>query len=411
MDIIALSIPIFLALLIIEAAWDAFKHKGLYNLGDSMANLGSGILDQGTGLFVNVLTFGAFLAVGAWADTWRPWTMPSGVATWVACFIAADFCYYWAHRWSHMVNLLWTGHVVHHQSENYNLSVALRQSSISKMLVFWVYWPLALVGFSGETFLAVMALNLVYQFWIHTELIEKMGPFELVFNTPSHHRVHHGRNPKYIDRNHAGVFIIWDRMFGTFKQEEERPQYGITTPLESFNPVRAQVEPMWRLLTEAARMPGLLNKFRLLFAPPGWQPTSLGGFVPAPDIDPAHITFNPPRPRGTRYMLLARWIIVLAVSFSMLKSAPTLSMSAMGGIFLWVVLSLGLIGSSYDKGLNRWRFVGLLATDVALPWMPITTDAWLPGIIAGTALAIWTCYRLRLDALDTSDTSDTSSKR
>lgn len=400
MDLIALSIPVFFALLLAEAAWDGFKNKGLYNLGDSISNLGSGVLDQGTGLFVKVFTFGAFVAVGAWADTWRPWDIGNTPAAWIACFIAADFFYYWAHRWSHMVNLLWTGHVVHHQSENYNLSVALRQSALNKVLIFWVYWPLALVGFSGEMFLTVMAANLIYQFWIHTELIEKMGPFEWVFNTPSHHRVHHGRNPKYIDRNHAGVFIIWDRMFGTFQGEEERPDYGITTPLESFNPVRAQWQPISALLREAWRMPGLSNKFRLLFSRPGWQPASLGGFVPAPDIDPAHVTFNPLHTTATRILLLARWIIVLAISFTMLKSAAVLTMTTMGLIFLWVIAALAAIGINYDRGLNRNRIGALLATDIALPFI-LTLKMGIDWPIScgiSVLLAGWTLYRLRATA-------------
>ncbi|MDG2425076.1 MAG: sterol desaturase family protein [Flavobacteriales bacterium] len=401
MNIIALSIPIFLGLLLLELGWDTYKRKGFYKLGDSLANLGSGILDQGLGLFVKVLTVGAFVGIGHWAATWRPWSIDNSLATWVACFIAVDFAYYWAHRWSHKVHILWIGHVVHHQSEHYNLSVALRQSAIQKLLVFWVYWPLALIGFSGEMFVSVMALNLIYQFWIHTEFIEKMGVFGLVFNTPSHHRVHHGRNPKYIDRNHAGVFIVWDRMFGTFTQEEERPTYGITSPLESFDPVKAQWQPMAFLFTEAARMPGLWNKMKFLFMPPGWYPESLGGFKHAPELDPAHVGFDPPRQTAVRCMLTVRWLIVLGLSFYMLKSADALGLASLKWIFAWVVVALGAIGMVYDRGLTGARPLGLLLIDLTLPAVLVLTQAGdaspfagalYTGIGTGSFLTLWTVY-------------------
>ena len=251
-------------------------------------------MDQSSGLFAKALTVGAYTAVFHFTAVVAYMGFfygPSSV--WMGAFVLTDFAYYWAHRTSHEVNLLWIGHSVHHQSEDYNLGVALRQSVLQKVLLMWVYWPLAALGFPPEMFLTSMAINLLYQFWIHTELIDRMGPLEWVLNTPSHHRVHHGRNPEYIDRNHAGVFIIWDRMFGTFQEEIVKPTYGVTRPTDSFNPVYAQWKPVADLWRDLRAIPGWLDRVRFLFAPPGWYPESVGGSQSAPDITGEEVKFNP----------------------------------------------------------------------------------------------------------------------
>ncbi len=176
MNLIVLSIPIFFTLIGLEVVWDQLKGKGLYRLGDSMANIGCGIMDQSSALFSKVITVGAYTAVFHWTAQWRPWTFDQHWTVWAAAFVLSDFAYYWAHRTAHEVNIFWIGHVVHHQSEDYNLGVALRQSVLQKVLMMWVYWPLAMIGFPPEMFLTSMAINLLYQFWIHTELIDRMGP-------------------------------------------------------------------------------------------------------------------------------------------------------------------------------------------------------------------------------------------
>lgn len=194
---------------------------------------------------------------------------------WTALFFLVDLGYYWAHRMSHEINLFWGGHVVHHQSEEYNLSVALRQSSFQVVWTFFFYLPLAFAGFETTDFLLMSAFNTLYQFWIHTETINRMGWFELVFNTPSHHRVHHGRDPKYIDKNHAGTLIIWDKMFGTFQEEEERPTYGITKPINSWNGVWANFSHYATMAHELKSIRSWSDKFRYLFNKPGWLPESM----------------------------------------------------------------------------------------------------------------------------------------
>jgi alkylglycerol monooxygenase len=277
-----MSIPIFFVLIGIELVVERITNKKLYRLPDAIANLSCGITSQLSGLFLKVFAIGIYQLLHenfnlvTWDKTW---------VYWLALFLLADLAYYWAHRMSHEINLFWGGHVVHHQSEDYNLSVALRQSSLQVVWTFAFSLPLAFIGFETFDFAIMSAYITLYQFWIHTESINKMGWFEYIFNTPSHHRVHHGRDPKYIDKNHAGTLIIWDRMFGTFQQEEERPTYGITKPINSWNAVFANFSHYEEMGKDLKRIPKWKDKIKYLFMKPGWLPEYLGGYRPAPSVD------------------------------------------------------------------------------------------------------------------------------
>lgn len=279
---VILSIPLYFLLIGIELLIERFSRKKIYRLNDAVTNISCGITQQITGVFFKVMSIGVYqfvfekYAIFSLEQTW--WY-------WLILFVGVDFLYYWAHRKSHEINLFWGGHVVHHQSEDYNFSVALRQSTFQVVWTFLFYMPLALLGFRTLDFILIIGLNLIYQFWIHTETIGKMGWFEVLFNTPSHHRVHHGRNPKYIDRNHAGVFIIWDKMFGTFIEEQERPTYGITTPVKSWNPVWVNFDHYVHMWNQLKLIKGLGNKITYLFKKPGWLPAEMGGYQPAPEVD------------------------------------------------------------------------------------------------------------------------------
>src|SRR5688572_28268630 len=277
-----MSIPIFFVLIGIELVVERITNKKLYRLPDAIANLSCGITSQLSGLFLKVFAIGVYQLVHENFNlvTWENKTW----VYWVALFLLADLAYYWAHRMSHEINLFWGGHVVHHQSEDYNLSVALRQSSLQVIWTFAFSLPLAFFGFETFDFAVMSAYITLYQFWIHTESINRMGWFEYVFNTPSHHRVHHGRNTKYIDKNHAGTLIIWDRMFGTFQAEEERPTYGITKPLNSWNAVFANVSHYVEMCKDLKRIPSWSDKIKYLFKKPGWLPDYLGGYRAAPEV-------------------------------------------------------------------------------------------------------------------------------
>jgi alkylglycerol monooxygenase len=222
-DLAGLAGPAYFVLIAVELFVAKRRGLSLYRLNDAISNVSTGLLMQ-----LTVLTFGGIIAAG-YITTFEgsriaDWS-PDHLATWACCFLAVDFAYYWFHRLSHEVNFLWAAHAVHHQSEDYNLAVALRQSTLQPFFSAVVYLPLAVCGFPPLVFFACSGVNTIYQFWLHTQLVGKLGPLESVLVTPSHHRVHHGRNPIYIDRNHGGTFIIWDRLFGTFQREEEEVVY------------------------------------------------------------------------------------------------------------------------------------------------------------------------------------------
>ncbi|RZK98006.1 MAG: sterol desaturase family protein, partial [Pedobacter sp.] len=248
-DYIALSVPFFFILIGIELAYSFYKKLKYYRLNDSISNLSQGIGQQVTGIFMKTALFFGYTHI---FENWKWFSMPQNVWIWIILFFSVDFFYYWFHRMSHQVNALWAAHIVHHQSEEYNLTVALRQSWFQSWFSWVFYLPLAFLGFDPVMFLTISAFNTIYQFWIHTRAIKNMGVLEHIINTPSHHRVHHGSNPKYIDKNHAGTLIIWDKLFGTFQKEEDVVYYGITKPLASWNPVWANFH-YWHDLVSTAR--------------------------------------------------------------------------------------------------------------------------------------------------------------
>ncbi len=336
---IVLSIPIFFILIGIELVVERLSHRKLYRLPDAIANLSCGITSQLSGLFMRVFAIGVYevvysnVAFFSWDKTWTYW---------LVLFLLTDLAYYWAHRMSHEINLFWGGHVVHHQSEEYNLSVALRQSSFQVIWTFAFSLPIALLGFDTLDFALISALNTLYQFWIHTETINKMGWFEYLFNTPSHHRVHHGRNPKYIDKNHAGSLIIWDKMFGTFQAEEERPIYGITKPINSLNAVWANFSHYAEMGKELKMIPSWSDKIKYLFKKPGWLPESLGGYRTAPEVDKQiYKKYDLTHPVKLNYYVLFQYLLCLGVTAFFLFKQKEFSMSekalAAALISVWVV--------------------------------------------------------------------------
>ena len=252
MNFVELAIPFFILAMAIELAYGAWKKNQTYRLNDALASLMMGSLSQLIGVlrlsFAAVVIASAvqLLGVVAWA--------PEYWWHWVAAFVAYDFCYYWKHRFGHEWRILWASHSAHHQSEEYNLSTALRQTS-TDYIGFVFYLPMYLAGTPAYVMISVGTLNLVYQFWVHTQHVNRLGILDYVLVTPSNHRVHHAKNPNYIDKNYGGFFIIWDRLFGTFcdEREDEKPVYGITHDLRSWNPLWANAIVWWQTLILAVR--------------------------------------------------------------------------------------------------------------------------------------------------------------
>ncbi|MDA5556851.1 sterol desaturase family protein [Shimia sp. MMG029] len=213
-----------------------------------------------------------YVGLYVFSDTVVSWHLPTTWPWIVVAILLADLTYYWEHRIAHRVRLLWTQHAVHHSSRDYNIVTAIRFGPLESLWSFIAHIPMVLVGFSPDVVLGSVVLVLAYQTWLHTELIGKLGPLEWILNTPSHHRVHHGCDDKYIDKNYAGILIIWDRLFGSFQVEEERPRYGLTTDFDSQNPVKvwfSELPALWRDITRAKSGRELFGR---LFGPPGWKP-------------------------------------------------------------------------------------------------------------------------------------------
>ncbi|HYH95705.1 sterol desaturase family protein [Hyalangium sp.] len=272
-DLITPAIPFFVLSLIIEGfVVKRLKDEGRdvagHTVKDTTASLSMGLGNLVIGLVWKGIAFAFYVAL----YELTPLRMGTGALAWVLIFFGDDLCYYWFHRVHHECRFFWAGHVVHHSSQHYNLSTALRQPWTTPITgaPFWA--PLALLGFHPAMIVAMQSISLLYQYWIHTEAIGKLGPLEWVLNTPSHHRVHHASNPQYLDRNHGGILIIWDRLFGTFEPEQERPLYGLTTNIRTFNPLRIVAHEFAAILRDLRRPEPLRLRLARVFRNPAWKP-------------------------------------------------------------------------------------------------------------------------------------------
>ncbi|MDE1179503.1 sterol desaturase family protein [Paraburkholderia sp.] len=264
--------PVFLACI----GWEAWHVRrvrpdaAIYSWRDTLCNASLALMQQAA----DKLAWFAIIPVYAWFyDHYRIHTWQRGWISFVVLFVAQDALYYVFHRCSHRVRWLWAAHVVHHSSERLNFSTAFRQSLMYPLAGMWVFWiPLAVLGFPPTQIVAIVLINLGFQFFVHTQMIGRLGWLESVFNTPSMHRVHHARNDRYIDRNYAGVLSIWDRLFGTYVDEDPHdvPVYGITEPLHSHNPLTATFHEWRSMARDVASASGWRNRCRALFAPPAW---------------------------------------------------------------------------------------------------------------------------------------------
>ncbi|PWS33131.1 sterol desaturase family protein [Pedobacter paludis] len=350
-DYIALSVPVFFILIGIELVYNFYKKLNYYRLNDSIANLSQGIGQQLTGIFMKTALFFGYKYI---FEHWRFFELPKTIWVWILLFICVDFFYYWFHRMSHQINALWAAHIVHHQSEEYNLTVALRQSWFQGWFSWVFYLPLAFLGFDPIMFLTLSSFNTLYQFWIHTRAIKTMGPLEYILNTPSHHRVHHGSNPKYIDKNHAGTLIIWDRLFGTLQKEEEEVYFGITKPLASWNPVWANIH-YWNDLVKTARQsPKITDKIKVFIKPPGWFPAHLGGFQTAPEINPiTYKKYNPIYQSKLTGYILVQFVVALVAGSAILFSYTKMQTIPLVGATLFTMFTLISCGALLEQ--RKWQ--------------------------------------------------------
>lgn len=390
MNLILLAVPFFFLLIAIELVVDRLRGVSTYRLADSLNSLSAGVLSQASGLLSKAI---AVLGYAFAYEQLHLTALPDEPWVWVLAFVFYDFCYYWNHRIGHERNIFWAAHVVHHQSEDYNLSTALRQTSTGFLLSWVFYLPMALAGLPPQVFVTVAALNLLYQFWVHTRHVPKLGWYECFFVTPSNHRVHHAQNPVYMDRNYGGVFILWDRLFGTFQEElDEQPVvFGVTTPLRSWNPLWANLQFYTQLWRDALRAGSWWDRLRIWFMPTGWRPVDVAARWPMekPDLA-AFCKFEVPLARGQKgYATLQFATYVMGTSW-LLAVAAQHSLGVLVGAWLWVVFGLYCIGvwlenRPFARGLEALRLV------LNLPVLLWAQQVGLAGAggLAWTLLALW----------------------
>ncbi len=348
---VILAIPMYFLLMGIELIYEKISNRKTYRLNDAITNISTGTLQQLTNTFVAIIRIGIYTFI---YEQWALFKLEQNWVTFIVAMILFDFFYYWEHRMAHTISLFWGGHVVHHQSEDFNLSVALRQTSTGFIWGFPFYLPMALMGFHPVQFVLVGGLNLLYQFWIHTEHINKLPRwFEFVFNTPSHHRVHHGRDPKYIDKNYAGVLIIWDRIFGTFTKEEERPNYGITKPLKSWNPVYANFAHYIDLFKTTKKSRSLGDTLKILFKRPGWFPEYLGGYQAPFEVADDYKKYNKNINLGINTYLLIQFIVALTTYAAYFFKNTDMEPIVKIAFASWIIITTLMFGFLFESR-NNW---------------------------------------------------------
>ncbi len=360
------AFPFFFLLIGLEL-WIAKRRKQqYYRFNDAITNLNIGVGNQVTGLFFKSIYLGVYYLMFEHVALFH---LPATVWSWILCFLLFDFIFYWAHRWGHEINFFWGAHVVHHSSEEYNLAVALRQPWFHNLIAFVIFLPIPMLGFEPIIFLTAAGFHTLYQFWIHTKAIGKLPKWvEYLLNTPSHHRVHHGVDPKYIDKNHGGVLMIWDRLFGTFAEEEEEPTYGITTPIKSWNPTWANFHYYVDMMKKAGQMSNWKDKFKILFARPGWMPDELGGFqAPLPVDKTNYQKFETTTSKWLNYYVLAQFIMIIVGTSAFMNYFDGISTFYKGAFLITLILSIMICGAIFEN--KKW----VIAAEYARLLMVILT--------------------------------------
>ena len=392
MNLIALAVPFFLLALLLELAIDRWRGTGYYRGNDAINSLSAGILSETTGYFTKLLKYtiwGLVLGNLALFDIQRSWfdTSIGGMGLWILAAVLWDLCYYWNHRLGHEISLLWAAHSVHHQSEEYNLSTALRQTS-SSFLFSWVFYlPLFLLGFPADVLITVAAVNLIYQFWVHTQQIRRLGVLDRIFVTPSNHRVHHAQNQAYIDKNYGGILVLWDRLFGTFVEEsdDEPVVFGVRKALANWNPVWANFQVYDYLLFDARNTKRWRDKISIWFRRTGWRPADVAAAFPKRTVDLKQFRkYDPSLSPGRRAYVMAQFFVVIVTALLISEAFAKLGAEAIfvPCVLLWTQLyTLGLLNDDRSNavGLEAARLIvvlpiGLLAADAG--FLTMTPVLW-----------------------------------
>ncbi|HET8547525.1 MAG TPA: sterol desaturase family protein [Bryobacteraceae bacterium] len=382
---VAFAAPVFLLFVALEAIINRARGTHYCNLADALTSVGCG-----TAFIGARVTFGftGLIAYDFVVKQWAPMTLPvTHWVTWVFAFLLYDLCYYWWHRLSHTVAFLWGAHVVHHQSEEFNLTTALRQPATAFLSGWMFYLPLAFCGVPISVYLAVGVAQLFYQFWPHTRHIGRLGFLDRWVQTPSNHRVHHARNLEYVNKNYVGIFLIWDRLVGTFEEERDDPpcEYGISEPVSAWNPVWANLHFYWRLAIVSWRTRSWLDKFRVWFAAPGWLPADVRSSPAAP----VQSRFSSRRFAGAAIYALVQFAAAIMANQHFLSVFSEQTLTANVLYFGFILITLFTVSAVIE---GRSEFFPLEAARLAAVAGAVTiTGQWFgfeqTGAIAAFAIA------------------------
>ncbi len=357
-QVIVLATPVFLLLIAIEWLVSLRRHKYPYRLADAFSSINLGMLSQTSAIFFKLLTLGIYTLVFEHIALWRNDAFWTSIAGWVLALVLYDFLYYWNHRLGHEVNVLWAAHVVHHQSQQYNLSTALRQPGTYAFLSWTFYMPMALLGVPPLVFVVVGLIDLLYQFWVHTEQIRKLGWFDRWFCAPSNHRVHHAVNDQYLDKNYGGILLVWDRMFGTYKPEDDAEPcvYGTRGLLNSWDPVWANAAIYSQLAHDSWHAQKWGDKLRVWLKPPGWRPADVAARFPKPAfvLDEHRVLFEPPLTPAVRLFSWLQFFALLSGAALFLWSADQSPLSR--NLIWFATLAVGqwALGAVMQGRIGVW---------------------------------------------------------
>ena len=365
MNFVPYAIPIFLLMIVMELGWGLFKGNNTYRVNDSINSLSMGLL--------STVTKFVFLNIGALVFTkisqeYAIWAFDiNAIGHWLLAILLYDFLYYWFHRISHERQFFWGSHVVHHQSEDYNLSTALRQTSTSFLTTWVFYIPCFFLGMPISMFVSIASAHLIYQFWVHSQHIPKLGVFEWFMVSPSNHRVHHAQNADYIDKNYGGLLIIWDRLFGTYKAEDEKQQaiYGIRVPLQSWNPIWANLHIFAGMLRDIWHTNRWSDKFRVLWSKTGWHPEDMVKRFPEQKSDLEQFEkYNPQHSSRINGAIIVQYLLLAVLHFWSAGQSTVLSSSLMWAVVIaqvgiLIVIGAVLEGKAYARPFEYTRLLAL----------------------------------------------------
>ena len=364
--LITYAIPFFMLLVGIEFVYGLIKKENNYRINDALASMSLGLISR----FVPLLGLGFQYVVYTYVAEEFNLSLLNSTETWVwvTAFFMYDLCYYWMHRLHHEIKVFWATHVVHHHGEEFNLSTAMRQTSTGFLWKWIFFLPMFLVGIPPNVFVTVAGINLIYQFWVHTEHIGKLGVLEYIFITPSNHRIHHAQNDDYLDANYGGVFIIWDRIFGTYIDERDdlKPVYGTVKPLKTFNPLWANIEVFYQMILDSYHTKKWKDKIRVWFSPPAWRPDDVKDRYPVDKNDLNNFEkYDPEITKTEKIFAFFQFTMINGLTILMLFNVDKFSYQEMAGVAILVSTlaisnALLLDGKRYANNIEVVRACAVL---------------------------------------------------